>query len=51
MIHLKEHVRVFTIFRIAHNPPCLPYATLLLGEERGLILPNSEKNSSKKSFL
>ena len=26
-------------------------ATLLLREERGLILPNSEKNSSKKSFL
>ena len=26
MIHLIEHVRAFTIFTIAHNPPCLPYA-------------------------
>ena len=26
MIHLIEHARAFTIFTIAHNPPCLPYA-------------------------
>ena len=30
---------------------CSISATLLLREERGPILPNSEKNSSKKSFL
>ena len=41
-----------------HNCPqptlftlCSLSATLLLAEERGLILLNSEKNSSKKSFL